>query len=435
MTGGTPRVQEDSVIAADYAPDGKTLAVARMANRKVQLEYPGGKVIYTTSGYLDYVRVAPDGKEVAFLEHPVYEDDRGWVSVVDAAGNHKQLTKEFETVQGLAWSHTGTEIWFTAGEQENRSLYGVNLSGTLRKLFAAQQSIRLLDVASDGRVLLAGEQARAELTGRDPATGKERRGLEWFDGSGAADISLDGKAILFMEWGGPSGSLYLVAYRKLDGSPPVALGPGARPKFSPDQTTAAAILYTRPPQVALHPIGAGESRRLPVGDITSLIRLAWFPDGKHLLLQGAAEGQALRTYQMDLEGGKPQPLGPTDFTGVAVASDGKRIAGRNSSGQAVVFDGETQKVQAIRGIEPQETLNKWTKDGQALLVSSGTHWEAWVYRVEVKTGKRTLLQKIEVDEKAGSTENIGLEYNEDSKTYVYGMQRILGSLYMVEGLE
>ena len=92
-------------------------------------------------------------------------------------------------------------------------------------------------------------------------------------------------------------------------------------------------------------------------------------------------------------------------------------------------------MQAIPGIGPQEILNEWTKDGQALLVSSGTPWEAWVYRVEVETGKRTLRKKIELDEKAGSTQNIGLEYHEDSKTYVYETQRILGSVYVVEGLE
>jgi hypothetical protein len=79
MVGGTPRPQEKDVIAADYAPDGKNLALVREANRKVQLEYPAGKAIYTTSGYLDYVRVSPSGKEVAFAEHPVYGDDRGWV--------------------------------------------------------------------------------------------------------------------------------------------------------------------------------------------------------------------------------------------------------------------------------------------------------------------------------------------------------------------
>ena len=138
---------------------------------------------------------------------------------------------------------------------------------------------------------------------------------------------------------------------------------------------------------------------------------------------------------MDLEGGRPQPLGPADFTGVAVAKDGNRIAGRNSRGEAVVFARETQKVQAIPGIGPQERLNKWTEDGQALLVSSSTPWQAWMYRVEVGTGKRTLLQRIELNEKAGSRVNIALEYDEDSKTYVYGTQRVLGSLYVVEGLE
>jgi hypothetical protein len=49
MAGGTPRSQEKDVIAADYAPDGKTLALVRQANRKMQLEYPAGKVIYATA--------------------------------------------------------------------------------------------------------------------------------------------------------------------------------------------------------------------------------------------------------------------------------------------------------------------------------------------------------------------------------------------------
>jgi hypothetical protein len=90
------------------------------------------------------------------------------------------------------------------------------------------------------------------------------------------------------------------------------LGPGAQPKFSPDGATVAASVLSRPPQVALHPIGTGETRRLPVGDITSLKSVAWFPDGKHLLLNGATEGLPLRTFEMDLEGGKPRP-GPGRF--------------------------------------------------------------------------------------------------------------------------
>jgi len=436
MAGGTPRALEKEVMAADYAPDGKTLAVVRIANRKAQLEYPAGKVLYTTAGYLDYLRIAPSGKQVAFLEHPVYDDDRGWVSVVDEAGNRKLLTKEYGGIQGLAWSRTGTEIWFTAADQAtDQRLYGVGLSGKVREILTAPQRTRLMDIAADGRVLVSNEQYRTEITGIDPANGQERRGLEWFNGSSIPDISPDGKAIVFMEWGGPAGPFYLVVYRKLDGSPPVALGPGTAPKFSPDGTTIAAAILTRPPQVALHPIGTGESRRLPVGDLVNLDAVRWFPDGKHLLLIGATEGQSLRTFEMDLEGGKPQPLGPPDFTGAAVAKDGKRIAGRNASGEVVVFDGETQKAQVVPAIGPQEGFDKWTEDGKALLVSSGTPSAARMYRVEVATGKRILLQTVELSEKAGSVLKLRLQYAETSKAYVYDTRRILGTLYVVEGLE
>jgi serine/threonine protein kinase/Tol biopolymer transport system component len=435
MAGGTPRPLEKGVIAADFAPDGKTLALVREANRKVQLEYPVGNVIYTTAGYLDYVRISPSGKEVAFLEHPVYGDDRGWVSVIDAAGNHQQLTKEFASVQGLAWPRSGKEIWFTASDQIALQLYGVNLAGKQRQILTIPGRARILDIADDGRVLLANELSRTEITAIDPATGKERHGLEWFNGSIGPDVSPDGKAITFLEFGGPADRFYLVAYRKLDGSAPVALGPGALPKFSPDGNTVAAAILTTPPQIGLNPIGTGDRRKLPVGDIVSIDDLAWFPDGKHLLLIGATAGQPLRSYEMDMEGGKPQPLGPADFLGAAVGKDGKQIAGHNGSGEAVVFNLDTQKLQPIPGVEPAERITKWTEDGEALLVSSETPWDAKMYRVDVATGKRTLLQTAEPSETAGETTHVWMSYSEGSKAYAYGTKRDLSILYVVEGLE
>lgn len=120
-------------------------------------------------------------------------------------------------------------------------------------------------------------------------------------------------------------------------------------------------------------------------EITSLRNVFWFPDGKHLLLIGAGEGQPLRTYEMDLDGGKPQPSGPADFIRVAVSPDEKRIAGRHASGEAVVFDRDTQRLQAIPGIDPGEILSKWTEDAKALLVSSATTREAQLCRVEAET--------------------------------------------------
>jgi Tol biopolymer transport system component len=190
-----------------------------------------------------------------------------------------------------------------------------------------------------------------------------------------------------------------------------------------------------PPKVALHPIGTGESRRFAVGNLASLRDLAWFPDGKHLMLVGSAEGEPLRTYEMDLDGGKPQPVGPSDFRGISVAKDGMRIVGIKASGEAVIFDTSTKKLQAIPGIGPGESVQGWTDDGQALLLTASTPWEAQIYRVEVGSGKRNLLQKFELEDKAGSSLNMRALYEERSKTYVYNVRRILSNLYIVEGLE
>ena len=437
MAGGSPRALATEVIAADYSPDGKSLAVARHANSKVQLEFPVGKVVFETSGYVDNVRVSPGGNELAFMEHPVYGDDRGWVSLIDSAGAHRKLTKEFDAEQGLAWAPSGKEIWFTAATDEssnNQQVYGVDLSGKLRDIYIAPQRLRLLDIASDGRVLFSSEQYRTEITGIDPASGRERKGLARFDGASFSDIARDGKAILLFEWGAHAGPLYQVDFRKLDGSAPVVLGPGSNPRFSPDGATASALLFSQPPQIALHPIGPGESRRLSLANVTAASQVAWFPDNKHLLLIGATEGSALRTYEMDIEGGKPQALGPPDWRGGAVSSDGNRIAGFTASGQMAVLNRSTQQIANVPGVGPQEELQAWTKDGEALLLQSSTLTEASVYRVEVATGKRTLLHKVELSDKGGSVANVRLLYAEDSKTYAYQGRRILGSLYVCEGL-
>ena len=58
-----------------------------------------------------------------------------------------------------------------------------------------------------------------------------------------------------------------------------------------------------------------------------------------------------------------------------------------------------------------------------------------MYRVDIETGKRTHLQTVTLSEKAGSVTSLGLLYAANSKTYVYDCRRILGTLYVVEGLE
>ena len=64
------------------------------------------------------------------------------------------------------------------------------------------------------------------------ADGAKERELSWFDYSTVADLSADGKTLLFYEWGEGVGAKPTIFIRKTDGSDAVRLGEG---------TTARAV--------------------------------------------------------------------------------------------------------------------------------------------------------------------------------------------------
>jgi len=76
---------------------------------------------------------------------------------------------------------------------------------------------------------------------------------------------------------------------------------------------------------------------------------------------------------------------------------------------------------------PYEVVAAIGAGGMGEVYRAATPWEAQIYRVEVPSGKRTLLQKIELSDKAGSIFNVSAFYVEDTKTYAYNTRRVLGS--------
>jgi Tol biopolymer transport system component len=433
VSGGAPRPLLKSVSSASYTEDGKEMAATQCTGGKCTLEFPLGKKLYESNGYLDGARVSPDGKSVGFLEHPLPGDDRGWVAVVDTAGKVRRLTEQLESVQGLAWTPDGKEVWYTAAMTGmSKTLYGVTMAGKVRTILGMPTAARLRDVGPNGRVLIAQEENAATISAVD-ATGKETPHLELYDGSVLGDISPDGKAILFSEVGGSVGSLYRVVYRKTDGSPPLTLGSGASPRLSPDGQTVAAFELKTPPEVVLYSIGAGETRTLPLKNLVPMRGLVWFPDGKHLALMGVEAGKEGRSYVLDLGSGELKPLGPDGFRVRAVAHDGRRIAG-SIAGKAVIFDRETQKVEPAPGIAATDYDYRWTRDDRGLLVQVRTAGEVVVYRVDVATGKRTLLKTIEEKDRAGLMEEYIL-LAEDEKSYATMRAVLKDTLWMAEGVK
>ncbi len=114
LAGGTPREVLDNVGSADWSPDGKELAaIHAVEGEGDRIEYPIGKVLYKTEGYLTALRVSPKGDLVAFIEHPRRDDSRGTLCVVDRAGRKKSLTGEWQRMLSTLWSPTGEEVFFS----------------------------------------------------------------------------------------------------------------------------------------------------------------------------------------------------------------------------------------------------------------------------------------------------------------------------------
>lgn len=91
----------------------------------------------------------------------------------------------------------------------------------------------LWDVLPDGRALLAQTDDRTLLVARQPGDSGDRD-MSWLDASWVADVSRDGRQILFSETGqggGPKGAAYL---RASDGAPAVRLSSGQALALSPD---------------------------------------------------------------------------------------------------------------------------------------------------------------------------------------------------------
>src|SRR5262249_54031804 len=148
MNGGAPLPLDRGVFAADWAPDGTRMAVIRFGIRPGALEYPRGKTIYESAGWLSDVRVSPSGSEVAFIDHPLRGDDAGNISVVDTKGAKRILSADWASADGLAWSPSGNEVWFTAARTGlTRALYAVSLSGKLRPIAAFPGTLMLCDIS------------------------------------------------------------------------------------------------------------------------------------------------------------------------------------------------------------------------------------------------------------------------------------------------
>ena len=444
LVGGAPREVLEQVQWADWSADGNTLAVVRDFGGRNRLEFPIGKPLYETGGWVGHPRVSPNGDLIAFIDHPVQGDDRGTLAVVDLAGHKKDLSDEWYTIQGLAWSPNGKEIWFTASKSGvDRTLYAVTLDGKERMVLRLPGALMLFDIWKDGRVLMMRASWRRELVGMVAGETKQRD-LSWLDYSYPAGLSADGKTLLFDEEGGggslaysKSGGLsYAVYIRKTDGSPAILLGEGGALALSPDGKSVISQTNDSPSQLRLLTTGAGEARDLTKNNVNH-IWARWFPDGKRILFSGNEPGQGVRLYVDDIASGKSQPITPEGVDGNAffVSPDSQWVAGIGPDRKGYLYPVGGGEPRVIPGLNPGEQPITYSSDGRSLYIYQPGELPASVYRLDIQTGHRTLWRQLLPSDPAG-VETIGpILMTPDAQTCIFGYHRMLADLYLVEGLK
>jgi serine/threonine protein kinase len=434
INGGAPREMVEDVSEADWSPDGTNLAAVRYVNGRSRLEYPIGKVLYETGGYISYPRVSPNGDRIAFVDHEVQWDNRGRVAVIDLAGKKTLLSEESLGQEGLAWSATGDEIWFTAAYagSESQTLYAVSSSGT-RMVLRIPGDLWVHDVARDGRILLGRFKQTGALIGLAPGEAKERD-LSWVDFGTLDDLSADGKTMVFEYWGEGSGRNYTCYLAKTDGSPAVKLGQGGGGSLSPDGKWVAAVHF-EPPQIVLLPTGAGEMRRLDKQGIEQYTAAKWLPDGKRVFFLGREAGHVNRCYVQSIDSGGPRPITPEGVICQHASPDGKSIIGINNEGETAIYsvDG-IEKPRPIPGFN-SDTIAGWSSDGKSLYVYPSGEFSMKVSRLDIATGHRDFLREVLPSDAAGIYTPPLIILTPDGKGYVYTARRVLMDLYLVEGLK
>ena len=437
LSGGAPREVQESVLEADLTPDGKEFAVVRLAEGGCRLEFPIGRVLARTAGYLESARISPGRDRVAFVDHPMATDTRGAVTVVDRGGGRTVLSDGWVDAGGLAWSPDGREVWFTASREGSaRGLHAVTLDGRARTLARMPGQLVLQDVHRDGRLLLTHAHPRPEVRGRARGDDAERD-LSWLDLTVVKDVSPDGRSLLFDESGEGGGPGYAVFLRKTDGSLPVRLGEGSAQALSPDGRWALSIrLAAQPPELVLLPTGAGQSRTLPRGSVHEYHWACFLPDGKRVLLVGNEKGRATRLFVQDVEGGPPRPVTPegTWMESNTVTPDGRRVVAHAEESRLFPLE-EAGEGRPVPGLEAGDTPLRWSADGRHLFLRArGAGLPARVMRLDPATGRREDWMALQPIDPAGVVGVGSIVLTPDGGTYVYEYLRSLSDLYLVEGM-
>ena len=448
-SGGASRETSEDALFADWTADGKQLAVVRQINLRFQVELPIGTVLYQTTNDVDSLRVSPQQNVLALGEKAPGWATNWFIVFLELDGKTRHFDTGFRGGRlDLAWSPDGGEVWFNTYDGGDPDLHAMSRTGKVRLLLRSAVQLRILDVAPDGRVLVARTNTRVGVMGVAPGETVERE-FSWLDATEVAGISGDGKTLLLTEFGEGGGEGWSVYLRNVNGSPgltrylapAVRLGEGAAFDLSPDSKWALTLRRGEMGYLVLLPTGPGTPVVVENKSIVDFLIASFVSDENEIVFAGSEKGAAPRWFRQAVPSGEPQPITGDVQLGRAgaalgsspVSPDGSMIAAAKD-GVIALYPLDGGEPRALDGVPASMEVIRFTPDGRFLYLKENFGRSVRIHRVEIETERRELWKTITPPDPAGLDSIYAIQISDDGGSYYYTFYRTVSDLYLVEGL-
>lgn len=404
-----------------------------------RLEYPAKRVLYETAGWISHPRFSRRGDLLAFIDHPdPGGDDAGAIVVISLDGKRRAFLGGWKSAQGLAWSVSGREVWFTAAQAGDpfaqNALRALDLAGHTRMLMQTTGRLKLEDVSAAGKALTTQPNAHLGLA-VIPTNETAARDLSWLDLPMLEGLAADGSVVLVTEHGAGAQPNCETFLRRADGSPPLSLGSGRGAALSPDGKWVLSIpCFAGAPGVpSLLPVGPGEARPLALGGL-SVEGARWFPDGSRLVLVAAEPGHAPGLYLLELESTNLRSLHAEGLepTPLAVSPDGAWIAALGPGKVPYLYATSGGAPVRVAAAAEGDRPVGFDSDGSLFVVRRGD-LTGRIFRIDLRRGTRALWKTLSLP---GPSAGLGrVMVSPGGKAIAFNYQSLSAHLYLVEGLE
>jgi Periplasmic component of the Tol biopolymer transport system len=187
--------------------------------------------------------------------------------------------------------------------------------------------------------------------------------------------------------------------------------------------------------VTLLPTGAGQPRTISISGVERVHNgfARFLPDGQRFALNAVETGHAVGCYVVDIVSGTAKPATPENVLCGPFSPDGRSLIG-TAPDRSEIYSLNGSPPRPIPHLDSSFIPVQWSTDGAVIYGYRFGELPSRVYKVEVATGKDTVVQQLNPGVPAGIVVVAPVVVSHDGKRFAYSYNQTLSTLYVVSGL-